>query len=146
MLHSTYGDLQDPISLVIKTSHFAVYPYKRSVVIRQAIWWVSRHILKLVKEGVWAFCAARHAPSFPHRGQGHVQGKMSSCDRALTLTLARRDQSRKSVRSLAILLSVVSSFMSRAFRSIRAGCAFDVLTSRSLISTSHLSEFPFHFY
>jgi len=36
--------------------------------------------------------------------------------------------------------------MSRGFRSIRAGYAFDVLTSRSLIATPHLSEYPFHFY
>jgi len=36
--------------------------------------------------------------------------------------------------------------MSRAFRSIRAGYVFDVLTSRSLISTPHLSEYPLHFY
>ena len=36
--------------------------------------------------------------------------------------------------------------MSRALHSIRAARAFDVLTSRFLISTSHLSECPFHFY
>jgi hypothetical protein len=67
ILHRAYGDLQDPISLVIKTSHFAVYPYKRSIVIRQAIWYVSGHILKLVKEG-WALAQHEARPQLSAQG------------------------------------------------------------------------------
>jgi hypothetical protein len=47
---STDGNLQDSIGLVIKTGHFAVYPYKRSIVKGQiSICCVGRHIFKPVK-------------------------------------------------------------------------------------------------
>ena len=55
---STYGNLQDSIGLVIKTSHFAVYPYERSIVKGHiSICRVGRHIFKPVKgKGVSRSC------------------------------------------------------------------------------------------
>ena len=55
---ATYGNLYDPIRVVIETSHLAVYPNEGPIVVSQTL--VSRHVSKPSERKIFSNFAVRN--------------------------------------------------------------------------------------